>query len=237
MINVRACLFLILVFVSTHSFVQNKRDTIFFNWLNKELSQGQIKIDSVLKIKYLNDTLGFINFPNTLLPDSLIPNRAISYWELNFNRGGQSCTNLYRSTKGENRSNNDTLVLTKSNDGFGTVCPPGWCTWYISTKLKNGKTETVTNWKTLSAFIGKIDNPFDAYFWLTCFTHSDSKNIPLRVSGSSKYKIINDGYLIIVNLRVNDCPITSADILYFVRKDKNVTYIQILNTTEYGGCI
>ena len=230
-------IFLMLTFVFSQAFGQNKRDTTFNNRLNKELSRGQTTVDSALKIKYLNDTSDFINFPNTSLLDSLVPNKTIAYWELNFNSGEKNFKNLYKSTTGENKSNNDSVVLTKANEGFGTVCPPRWCNWYISTKLKKGKAESITNWKTLSKFIGKIDNQFDAYLWLTCFTYSDSKSLPLSVSTSSKYKIINGGYLIIVNFRVNDCPVTNADLLYFIRKDQNVTFIQILNTSSNGECI
>lgn len=243
MINLKTCFSLMLIVVciqtSGQPFTSGQvfRDTALNNWLNNQLSQGQTKVDSILKIKYFNDTVGFINFPNSLLLDSLIPNEAISYWELNLNSGDENFTNLYKSTKGENKLSNDTFVLTKANSSFGTVCPPSSCSWYISTKLKNGKTETVTDWRTLSTFIGKIDNQFDAYLWLTCFNVSPSQNIPLKVSTSLKYKIINDGYLILVNRRVGDCPIVNADILYFVRKDKNVTFIQILKTIYEGGCI
>ncbi len=237
MLKSRTYFFVLLIFVSIQTIGQNKRIADFKNWLDEKLCKGQTAEDSLVKLKYFNDTLGFISFPNTSLPDSLIPNRAISYWELNWSLRQERYTNLYKSTTGVNNVKNDTVVLTKTINGFGTVCPPGWCSWYISAKFKNGKIVTVKDASSLSAFIGRIDNQFDAYLWLTCFPYSDSKGTPVKISSSSKYKKIINGYLMVMSLQVSDCPVTNADILYFVGNTKNVTYIKILKTKNEEGCI
>lgn len=237
MLNSRISLFIILFFVSIQTIGQNNRITDFKNWLDEKLSNGQTIEDSLIKLKYFNDTLGFTSFPNTSLPDLLIPRKGISYWELNWSLGTDRFTNLYRSTTGMNKLKNDTNVLTKTINGFGTVCPPGWCSWFISAKYKNGKIVTVNDTSGFSEFIGKIDNQFDAYLWLTCFPFSDSKGIPVKISSSSKYKRIKNNYLIAINLRISDCPEVIADLLYFVRNDKKVTYIKTLRTTRNSGCI
>lgn len=234
--NVRPYFFLISILVCVQSFGQTNRDSVLNNWVDKKLSYGQTKSDSLVKVKYLNDTLDFKAFPNTSLLNSIIPDESISYWELNLNQREQTCTNLYKSSKGENKSDNDTHVLTSTKAGFGIQIRPGGIInrWYVSAKLKNGGTETITDLKSLSQFIGEIDNQFDALFWFDCYTNS---GIPIRVSSSSKYETLDDGYLIIVNSIISDCIITSADILYFVSKDKKVTYIQFLHTKVEGGCM
>jgi hypothetical protein len=236
MINLKTVIYLISIFLGTSVTAQREADTVFIKQLQSKLKEGQTGEDSLIAIKYFNDTLNLIPYPETSLLDSLIPDEKISYWELNF-QGFGSYKNLYRSNIGENKLRDDSIVLTKAARGFGTVCPPGWCIWYLSAKFKSGGVITITDWKSLSDFIGKIDNQFDAYLWLTRFPYSESEGIPQKPSEFSRYKIRDDGYLIVLNVRVSDCPVTNAELLYFVRKDKNVSFIQILKLIASGGCI
>jgi hypothetical protein len=237
MLKKRQLLFLVFLFCAMQVIGQNSRLNNYHNWLDSVLSTGQSSNDSLIKLRYINDTTALINFPNVVLFDSVLPEKGIKYWELNQFLSQQKCINLYKSSAGVNKSRNDTQVLIKAKSEFGTTCPPGWCTWYIAAKLKNGSIQTVKNRYNLGTFIGKIDNQFDAYLWLADYPRSDSKQTPLFISNFSKYKRIKEGYLIVINMQVSDCPITRADIFYLVHKNKHITYIQTLKVSNEGGCI
>ncbi|HMH22786.1 MAG TPA: hypothetical protein VK563_13460 [Puia sp.] len=198
-------------------------------------AQTQATADSLIVHRYLNDTLGFTPYTGASLPGSVVPDKAFSYWELNMIDGNRTFTNLYRSAETKGQSKQD--VLSKTTNGIGTVCPPGWCSWYISARKATGDTVTVTDCQGLGNFLGEIVNPYNAFFLLSCSTKYDSGIIPLGTAPGTSYKSVANGFLIIVNLRVNDCPVTDADLLYYVGKDKRVILIQQLRKTVLGGCI
>jgi hypothetical protein len=235
MSSVRIFIFFSGIFFSCICFSQIQKDLSNPEILTAELSSKQDEADIFIAKKLLNDTLNFYRFPNDKFLDSIIPNRQITYWEVN-SCGFIYCRNLYNSKRGKNDLQVDSLVLSKSEKGLGSTCPPGWCTWYISARLKDGNIATIADWKSLKFFIGNIDNEFDAYFWLVSSINLPSQ-VPFDTTDSSKYKKYQDGYLIRTTMRIKDCTVTDAEVLYFVGKNKKITFIQVLNIREVGGCI
>ena len=148
MFSVRTFLIFAGVFFSNFCFSQIQKDLSNPEVLTAELSSKQDEADILIAKKLLNDTLNFSLFPNNKFLDSIIPNRQITYWEVN-SCGYNYCRNLYNSKRGKNILQTDSLVLSKSGKGFGSTCPPGWCTWYISAKLKDGNIVTLSDWKSL----------------------------------------------------------------------------------------
>ena len=221
--------------VFTIGFCQKDTSDDLKSWVNKKCLEGQTAEDSIIRLKYLNDTTGFIKLPAQPVLDSVIPDRYISSWELDWSMQGQYEV-LFRSSR-DTSLRNTKKVLATATSGFGTVCPPSYCFWYIAAALKSGGIITVNNGRKLSAFLGQIDNVYDAYLWLTLFFDFDSGGIPLEFSEGTKYKPINDGYLIRTTVRVSDCTVTDAELLYFIRKDRNVTFLQVLDIIVEGGCI
>jgi len=235
MTKIRFVLFFIGVFLSSFGFAQIPKDLSNPDVLTAQLSAKQDENDILIAKKFLNDTLNFLLFPNNKFLDSIIPNRQIIYWEVN-SCGYNYCKNLYNSKNGKNTLQTDSMILSKSGKGFGSICPPGWCSWYISAKLKDGDVATLSDLQRLKFFIGYIDNKFDAYFWLVSYINLPSQ-IPFDITDSSKYKKCQDGYLLRTTMRIKDCIVTNADVLYFVGKNKKVIFIQVLGINEIGGCI
>lgn len=235
--NTAICLLICLPLCKS-ALTQNKVDSAFTTWLNAKLKDHQTAGDAQLAIQYRNDTSGFTAYPRTPFYDSVHPSGAALRWEVNTCDARQSkYTNLYRSYHSA-QPLNDTMVLTKSNGGFGTICPPGYCFWYISEERQNGTCTTIATVDSVRRFLGQIDNAYKAYVWLSFFPYQDSRLVPFTIFYEAcSYKKTVDGYLVIIHLRVNDCPITHANLLYHVRRDNNVSFIKILKVFTEGGCI
>lgn len=194
---------------------------------------GQKKSDSAIIKRCLKELKTLNSLPNINLFDSIKPDEKFTYWEVNANYEG-NFTNYYRSNK---QFLNDTTFLTKSNSGFGTICPPDGCFWYISTTVL-GQSKTVENISSLSNFIGTIDNIYDAYLWLSAQDLRDSKGIPISTNANVKYKLLDKGYLISMsNLRISDCPLTYGTVIYFIAFDKTIIHIKTITTKKTKGCI
>jgi len=206
---------------------------------------AQTKVDTLIMGKYRNDTLGFTAYPATPVPASMVVDMTIAYWELNeanMNDKGFSFMNLYRTGQSKARTGGkegdwEKKVLSQAKNGFGTICPPGWCFWYISARKTTGDTITVTDYQGLRNFMGEMGNPYSAYFWIIASVETNSGAVPLVTSPDARYKVVDNGFLVILDLRVSDCPVTGARELYFVGKDKSMVLIQTLRTTVWGGCI
>jgi hypothetical protein len=231
MLSNRLFLFYLGILLSNCSFSQNQKAFLNLDSLNMRLSSNQDEVDVLIAKRLHNDTLSFLSFTDNKFLDSIVPNRQIIYWEINSNSW-----NLYNSKNGKNLLKYDSIVLSKSDNGIGSFCPPGWCSWYISARMKDGNIATVSDWKGLKFFIGSIDNQFDAYFWLASSIGLYAQ-VPFNTTDVSKYKIYQKGYLIRTAVRISECPVTYADVLYFVGKDKKVTFIQALSINGIGGCI
>lgn len=209
-------------------------------------TQAQVSKDSAVIKKYLGDTLRFLPFPQAFLMDGIKPAKGISQWELNTissentnteNGVGQAtiARNLYRHPAPVKRMP-DTAVLAKAATGFATTCPPHSCAWYISAVQKSKKI-SVTNLRQMSAFLGAIDNKFDAYLWLQSQDLAESRAIPLTTTRKLFYRQVKDGFLLKLNMRISDCFITYADVTWFVGSDKKVVLIRSVVTSVSQSCI
>jgi hypothetical protein len=89
----------------------------------------------------------------------------------------------------------------------------------------------------MGAFLGALDNKFDAYLWLMSHDLAESRGIPLKTTPAIQYKKVKDGYLIKFNLRISDCHVTYADVTYYVGRNRNVVLIRSFITMVYQSCI
>ena len=198
-------------------------------------ANGQLVNDSTVLKKYLNDTLGFVSFPNAILLDSIEPDNGFKKWELNTATSLTTFHNFFRYPK-PNGNLSDTIVLSKCLRGFGTFCPPRGCAWYISAQ-KRKRIITVQDLNGLSNFLGTLDNKFDAYLWLTSHDLFDSRSVPIVTSSSTTYKIVDGGFLITLNMRIRDCPVTNGIVIYFVGLNKKIVRIRTKVIVISEGCI
>jgi hypothetical protein len=193
----------------------------------------QAPADSVIVATCLSDTAGFRAFPDGSLLDSVRPAKGISAWEINTAVSKTRFRNFYRFPA---KNLPDTVVLSECMVGFGTFCPPNGCAWYISARQGN-KVKTVKDLDELSVFIGMLDNAFDACFWLLSHNLANSLILPLKTNSLNRYKRVKDGFLLRINMRVRDCPVTHAEVTYFVGDDKRIVKIISRITLISEGCI
>jgi hypothetical protein len=211
---------------------------ILMLFLVTEIS-AQVNIDSILLAMYQKDSANFRAFPDCILLDSITPNKEIKQWELNRVNGYND--NIKYVIENVYKPRNSSISFFeyrnshKPENGFGTICPPTWCFWYIL--AKKDSVYNISGFNLLSDFIGTIDNPYDAYFWLISHDLGDSRILPLKIEPKTRYRKIRNGYLIEVSLMVSDCPITNADLLYFVGKDKKIRRLFKKITFQGKGCI
>jgi hypothetical protein len=104
--------------------------------------------------------------------------------------------------------------------GFPNNCPPSQCFhYYIG--INNAKMLVKAfNRTDLKKLIPKVITPADAFFFV-----EDNPYI------SGIYALSKKGYLVLINTKVRDCPMTFADKLYFVDFKGNVTEMGE-NTTQ-----
>jgi hypothetical protein len=196
--------------------------------------QGKAQSDSALVQKFLPDSTGFSTFPQVSLLDSVRPSPGYAKWELNIFSNNGRYSNLYRNNK--NLRLPDSVVLTKSRNSFYTFCPPGGCGWYLSAR-KDGRAVSIGDMAMMSDFIGRLDNAYDAYLWLVSHQLAQSRFIPVQTRPSIEYKRLREGYLFRFDMRIHDCPVTSARVTYFVRWDKKILLIKTVITAVGEGCI
>lgn len=188
--------------------------------------------DSAIVKKYEDDTLGFNSFPNVQLLDSIKPSKGFTKWELN---NASTHKNIYRAPQPKEPLS-DTIVLSKlpkGSTGFiEFLIPGGPYTLYISAP-KRKKIVTINNLKSLSKFLGTVENKFNAFLWLS-FQASTSN---LR---DAKYKLVKDSFLITfpvpdVDDEVFAHPPSETDLFdtYFVGFDKRIVKIKTKAIVAY----
>ena len=116
--------------------------------------------------------------------------------------------------------------LRKTAQGFGNDCPPGICTHYFIAVTKSGFLINVKSVDEINKILPVVKTQNDALFLLTLST-----NFP-----NGKYAKTKEGYLILLNRKISDCPIDFADILYQVDKKGKITNLGKVITRKTGLC-
>lgn len=179
--------------------------------------------------KYANDTTGFTTFPETPLLENLrLPGKYTkleintwTYFYASKNNGRYKFKNVSHFPADPQKLP-DTIVLSKCDlqKCFTACWCPGFIPWYISAQTLDNKTVTVGDTSSLKAFLGSINNQFNARLWLSLYDKSLS--VPNKTYSSFKYKKVKDGYLISYNTRIANAPATYADVIYFIGSDFRV---------------
>lgn len=90
--------------------------------------------------------------------------------------------------------------------GFGNDCPPGECRRHFIAITASGRLIRVNDPQEMTKIMPRIQSATDALF------HVVKKNeLP-----TAKTARVSDGFLVIINEKISDCPINFADVLYKV---------------------
>ena len=112
------------------------------------------------------------------------------------------------------------------NEGFGNDCPPGVCTHFFIASNSMNELITAMNLEQLKNIIPVIKKPADAVL----FVRQDTAPI------DGKYAKTNDGYLVLVNRTISECPIDYADILFHVTKKGEIKQLGLVITKKTALC-
>lgn len=96
--------------------------------------------------------------------------------------------------------------------GFPNNCPPSQCFHYYIGINNSKMLVKAFNPTDLKKLIPKVITPADAFFFV-----EDNPYI------GGIYALSKKGYLVLINTKVSDCPMTYADKLYFIDFKGNVT--------------
>lgn len=122
--------------------------------------------------------------------------------------------------------NQEFWKIRKTAQGFGNDCPPGICTHYFMAVTKSGFFINVKTVEEIGKILPVVKTQNDALFLLTLST-----NFP-----NGKYAKTKEGYLILLNRKISDCPIDYADILYQVDRYGKVKELGRVITRKTALC-
>lgn len=112
------------------------------------------------------------------------------------------------------------------NEGFGNDCPPGVCSHYFIACNALNEVITAMNLEQLKKIIPFVKKPEDAML----FVRQDIVNM------NAKYAKVKDGYLVLVNRTISECPIDYADILFHVARNGDLKQLGLVITKRTALC-
>lgn len=198
-----------------------KKDTgrlnIGAHWINLERFYN-FKQESITKS---------LSFPDSLLYVAIVNNRGDDYTDTTIIRGKKPDALLIKRLQ-KKPANIDPYAWQELSrkQGFGNDCPPGNCTHYFIAITKTKRLIKVSNPEDLFKILPTINTGNDAFFSIV-------KN---DYWPRGKYAKIKDGFLVLLNEKITNCPIHYADILYMVGFDGRVSQLGRLITQKTLLC-
>lgn len=172
---------------------------------------GEVKIN-LAKFKLLdpNFDLSSLSFSDSLIYTAIVRVRGSAssedYQEDTVKISGENFINWKGLKSMRLEVDQEPWKIKSETKGFGNDCPPGICTHYFIAVTKSGYILNASNIESLSNMIPVVKTPYDALFFIALNTYFP----PARFAKTQ------DGYLILLNKSISDCPIDYADILYNV---------------------
>jgi len=110
--------------------------------------------------------------------------------------------------------------------GFGNDCPPGDCRRHFIAITKSNRLIKVIEPEEMTKILPRIHSELDAVFAITKRNH-----LP-----TAKTAKIKDGFLVLLNEKISDCPINYADILYKVSFTGKIEKLGMVITKKTTLC-
>ncbi len=190
---------------------------------------GDVKIN-LAKFKFLDPkfNVSFLSFSDSLIYTAIVRVRGSSssedYQEDSILMRGENIVKWEGLKNVE--ANQEPWKIKSETKGFGNDCPPGICTHYFIAVTKSGYILNACNIETLGNMIPVVKSPYDAMFYIALNTYFP----PARFAKT------RDGFLILLNKSISDCPIDYADILYHVDHSGKVNELGRVITRKTALC-
>ena len=170
---------------------------------------------------------GSLSFPDSLVYVAIVNNRGDDHSDTTIIRGRQPDAMLINRLQ-KKPANIDAYAWQELSrqQGFGNDCPPGNCTHYFIAITRTKKLIKVVNPDDLVKILPKIKTGNDAFFSIV-------KN---DYWPRGKYAKTTDGFLVLLNEKITNCPIHYADVLYRVGFDGKVSQLGRVITQKTMLC-
>jgi hypothetical protein len=177
------------------------RDTGFLN-----IGAYRIRISGFTKIEYQEIT-GKIKFPDSLGFVAMVFLQDGEPRDTVVLKGTKPSGTLINKLE-KRPADTDPYAWQQLNRtlGFGNDCPPGDCRRHFIAITRSSRLIKVIEPEEIIKILPRVQTALDAVFAITKQNH-----VP-----TAKTARIKDGYLVLLNEKISDCPINFADILYKV---------------------
>ncbi len=157
-----------------------------------------------------------LSFPDSLVYVAIVNNRGDDSFDTTIIRGKKPDPLLIKKLQ-QRPAAIDPYAWQELNRklGFGNDCPPGNCTHYFIAITKSKRLIKVSNPDDLAKILPSIKTGNDAFFSIV-------KN---DYWPRGKYAKTKDGFLVLLNEKITNCPIHYADVLYRVGFDGKVSQL------------
>lgn len=168
-----------------------------------------------------------LSFPDSLVYVAIVNKRGDDHSDTTIIRGRQPDAMLIKKLQ-KKPANIDAYAWQELSrqQGFGNDCPPGNCTHYFIAITKTKRLIKVSNPDNLVKILPKIKTGHDAFFSIV-------KN---DYWPRGKYAKTTDGFLVLLNEKITNCPIHYADVLYKVGFDGKISQLGRVITQKTMLC-
>jgi hypothetical protein len=192
---------------------------------------GDVKIN-LAKFKLLdpNFNVSSLSFSDSLIYTAIVRVRGSSssedYQEDTVLMRGENIVKWEGLKNVVTEANQEPWKIKSETKGFGNDCPPSICTHYFIAITKSGYILNASNIESLGNMIPVVKSPYDAMFYIALNTYF----------APARFAKTRDGYLILLNKSISDCPIDYADILYQVDRYGKVKELGRVITRKTALC-
>jgi hypothetical protein len=187
-----------------------KNDTGFLNI-------GEYRINLSRFTNYKQESIiKSLSFPDSLVYIAIVSNRGDDSFDTTIIRGKKPDPLLIKKLQ-RKPTEIDAYAWQELSrkQGFGNDCPPGNCTHYFIAITSTKRLIKVSNPDDLLKILPRLKTGNDAYFHIV-------KN---DYWPRGKYAKTKNGFLVLLNEKISNCPIDYADVLYQV--DYNGKLVQL----------
>lgn len=203
-----------------HAIEEGANDRIDYSVVAKDtgrLNIGEYWINLSRFYSYKQESIiNSLSFPDSLVYVAIVNNRGDDSFDTTIIRGKKPDPLLIKKLQQRPAAIDPYAWQELSRkQGFGNDCPPGNCTHYFIAITKTRRLIKVSNPDELGKILPRIKTGNDAFF-------SVVKN---DYWPRGKYAKTKDGFLVLLNEKITNCPIHYADILYRIGFDGKISQL------------
>jgi len=193
---------------------ERSNSTIDYSALKKNigfLNIGEFRINLSRFTNYKQESIiKSLSFPDSLVYVAMVKNHGDDKFDTIIIRGKKPDPLLIKKLQ-QRPAAIDPYAWQeiRRKEGFGNDCPPGNCTHYFIAITKTKRLIKVSNPDDMFKILPSIKTGNDAFFQVVQNDY--------RPKG--KYIKTKDGFMVLLNEKISNCPIDYADVLYQVDND------------------